>query len=67
MGKSIMLAALCAAIIASVCLRFTNVAYNRKKEREVEGMDPTTLERRRNEAAWQDLSDMKNPFFRLVF
>ena len=62
-GKITIMACLAAAVAVAVVLRFLNALYNRKHVKEIEKMDQATVDRRREEAAFADMTDLQNPFF----
>lgn len=57
------MACLAATVVGALFLRFLTYFYNKKKQRQLSVMDPLTLDAKREEMAFADETDMRNPFF----
>lgn len=62
-GKASIIATLCLCIFSVLTLRLWNDRLNKKKAKELEGMDESTKEEIREKSAFADITDRKNLFF----
>ncbi|PSK51840.1 High-affinity nicotinic acid transporter [Elsinoe australis] len=62
-GKASIVACLSALIPVIVTLRWCNSRLNKKNQKNLQGLSEEDRQRLKEEWAWRDESDLKNPFF----
>ncbi|PNS18305.1 High-affinity nicotinic acid transporter [Sphaceloma murrayae] len=62
-GKASIIACLTALIPVIIVLRWRNSRLNKRNEKKLAGLGEDELQRLKEEWAWRDESDLKNPFF----